>query len=62
MPPVGFDAQGYRLGYGGGFSDRTIAAMPTKPRTIGGGLELGRLETIYPEPHDIPLDSVVTER
>jgi 5-formyltetrahydrofolate cyclo-ligase len=39
-----------------------IAAMPVKPHTIGVGFELGRLETIYPEPHDIPLDSVVTER
>jgi 5-formyltetrahydrofolate cyclo-ligase len=62
VPLVGFDAQGYRLGYGGGFYDRTIAAMPDKPRTIGVGFELGRLETIYPEPHDIPLDRVVTER
>jgi 5-formyltetrahydrofolate cyclo-ligase len=62
VPLVGFDAQGYRLGYGGGFYDRTIAAMPAKPRTIGVGFELGRLLTIYPEPHDIPLDSVITER
>jgi 5-formyltetrahydrofolate cyclo-ligase len=62
VPLVGFDAQGYRLGYGGGFYGRTIAAMPAKPRTIGVGFELGRLLTIYPQPHDIPLDSVVTER
>ena len=61
VPLVGFDAQGYRLGYGGGFYDRTIAAMTTKPRTIGVGFALGRLETIYPQPHDIALDNVITE-
>ena len=48
VPLVGFDAQGYRLGYGGGFYGRTIAAMPTKPGTIGVGFELGRL------PDDLP--------
>ena len=62
VPLVGFDPQGYRLGYGGGFYDRTIAAMPTKPRTIGVGFELGRLETIYPQPHDIPQEQIITER
>ena len=43
VPLVGFDAQGYRLGYGGGFYDRTIAAMTAKPRTIGVGFGLGVL-------------------
>ncbi|WP_336491445.1 5-formyltetrahydrofolate cyclo-ligase [Methylobacterium nigriterrae] len=62
VPLVGFDGQGYRLGYGGGFYDRTIAAMPERPRTIGVGFELGRLETIYPQPHDIPLEQIITER
>lgn len=61
VPLVGFDAQGYRLGYGGGFYDRTIAGMPTKPRTIGVGFELGRLTTIYPQSHDISLDRIITE-
>jgi len=61
VPLVGFDRQGYRLGYGGGFYDRTIAAMPERPRTIGVGFELGRLETIYPQPHDIPLERIITE-
>ena len=62
VPLVGFDRQGYRLGYGGGFYDRTIAAMPERPRTIGVGFELGRLDTIYPQPHDIALGAIVTER
>lgn len=61
VPLVGFDRRGYRLGYGGGFYDRTIAAMPERPQTIGVGFELGRLETIYPQPHDIALATIVTE-
>lgn len=62
VPLVGFDRQGYRLGYGGGFYDRTIAAMPKRPHTIGVGFAFGRLETIYPQPHDIPLERIITER
>lgn len=62
VPLVGFDAQGYRLGYGGGFYDRTIAAMTKRPRTVGVGFALGRLETIYPQPHDIALDKIITEQ
>ncbi len=61
VPLVGFDAAGYRLGYGGGYYDRTLAALDSKPLCIGVGLEMGRLETIYPQPHDIPMDVVVTE-
>jgi 5-formyltetrahydrofolate cyclo-ligase len=61
VPLVGFDRRNYRLGYGGGFYDRTIAAMPTKPHTIGVGFALGRLETIYPQSHDIGLDAVITD-
>jgi 5-formyltetrahydrofolate cyclo-ligase len=61
VPLVGFDRQGYRLGYGGGFYDRTIAALPERPRTVGVGFELGRLETICPQSHDIPLERIITE-
>ncbi|MGH6741178.1 MAG: 5-formyltetrahydrofolate cyclo-ligase, partial [Bradyrhizobium sp.] len=62
IPVVGFDEAGYRLGYGGGFYDRTIATYTEKPLCVGNGFELGRLATIYPLPHDIPMDYVVTER
>lgn len=62
VPLVGFDGQGYRLGYGGGYYDRTLAALPAKPETIGVGFELGRLASVHPQPHDIPLDAIVTER
>lgn len=61
VPLVGFDERGYRLGYGGGYFDRTLAAATPKPLTIGVGYELGRLPTIYPQPHDIPMDAIVTE-
>ncbi|WP_374298045.1 5-formyltetrahydrofolate cyclo-ligase [Sphingomonas sp.] len=62
VPLLGFDACGYRLGYGGGYFDRTLAIAAPRPMTIGVGYELGRLPTIHPQPHDIPLDAIVTER
>jgi 5-formyltetrahydrofolate cyclo-ligase len=61
VPLVGFDIEGYRLGYGGGYFDRTLAALKPHPRTIGVGFELARLPTIHPQPHDIRLDVIVTE-
>ena len=64
VPLVGFDSAGYRLGYGGGFFDRTLEAMRAmaKPLTIGVGFELCALESIFPQPHDQPMDWIVTER
>ena len=58
-PLVGWDGAGYRLGYGGGYFDRTLAAR--HPLAIGTGLQAARLETIYPQPHDIRLAAIVTE-
>jgi 5-formyltetrahydrofolate cyclo-ligase len=58
---AGFDEQGYRLGYGGGFFDRTLAVIDPKPIIIGVGFELARVPTIHPQWHDIPMDHVVTE-
>ena len=60
-PVVGFDRACYRLGYGGGFFDRTLAALPRKPRVCGVGFAQSAVRTIYPQPHDIPMDVVVTE-
>ncbi|TDK41331.1 5-formyltetrahydrofolate cyclo-ligase [Antarcticimicrobium luteum] len=60
-PLMGWDAAGYRLGYGGGYFDRTLAARRPRPFTIGIGLQAARLATIYPQPHDIPLDTILTE-
>ena len=64
MPVNAFDAGGYRLGYGGGYFDRTLAAfaaLALQPVTIGVGFELARASSIFPAVHDIPLDAVVTE-
>ena len=61
MPPVGFDARGYRLGYGGGYFDRTLASLSPQPLKIGVGRGMTRIATIHPLPHDIPMDFVVTE-
>jgi 5,10-methenyltetrahydrofolate synthetase len=61
VPVVGFDPEGYRLGYGGGYFDRTLAALETRPVSIGLGHELARLKTIHPQPHDIAFDYMVTE-
>ena len=62
LPLVAFDEQGYRLGYGGGYFDRTLARMAARPLTIGVGFELGRLESLQPRHHDIRLDVIVTEQ
>ena len=61
MPLVGFDSLNYRLGYGAGYFDITLASMDPLPRSIGIGFELSRLETIHPLPTDIPVDLVITE-
>lgn len=60
-PLVGWDPQGYRLGYGGGYFDRTLAKLSPRPFVIGIGLQAAALATIYPQPHDVPLDAIVTE-
>lgn len=62
LPMNGWDGQGYRLGYGGGFFDRTLAALAPRPAVIGVAYEQARLETIRPQAWDIPVDYVVTER
>lgn len=61
IPPVGFDERGYRLGYGGGYFDRTLATMHPQPLKIGVAFELSRMATIQPQPHDVPMDFIATE-
>jgi 5-formyltetrahydrofolate cyclo-ligase len=60
-PLVGFDCACYRLGYGGGYFDRTLAALDPRPLAIGVGFALQAIETIHPQPFDIPMDLLVTE-
>lgn len=66
LPMNGWDAAGYRLGYGAGYFDRTLASMAerpaSRPTVIGVSYELARLETIHPQSWDLPADYVVTER
>jgi 5,10-methenyltetrahydrofolate synthetase len=61
VPVVGFDSACHRLGHGGGFFDRTLAAMLHQPRIIGVGYAQAAIATIHPQPHDIPMHVVVTE-
>lgn len=61
VPVNGFDAAGYRLGYGGGYFDRTLALLSPRPLVVGVGFELARLDSICPQPHDQALDLMVTE-
>jgi 5-formyltetrahydrofolate cyclo-ligase len=62
VPLVGFDPERYRLGYGGGYYDRTIASLGRRPFCAGIGFSAAELPTIYPQPHDIPMHLIVTER
>jgi 5,10-methenyltetrahydrofolate synthetase len=61
VPPVGIGALGDRLGYGGGFFDRTLGASEPRPLTIAHAFELSRIPTTHPQWHDILMDVVVTE-
>lgn len=60
-PLVGWDGECYRLGYGGGYFDRTLASLDPRPFKIGVGYASAKLATIFPQPHDIPMDLIVTE-
>lgn len=61
LPLNAFDEAGYRLGYGGGYFDRTLAALSPRPLAIGVGFEMNRVDSIRPESHDRRLDWIVTE-
>lgn len=61
VPLVAFDLAGFRLGYGGGYFDRTLASLVPRPEAWGVGFELARTADIDPQPHDIPLDVIATE-
>jgi 5-formyltetrahydrofolate cyclo-ligase len=61
VPLLGFDAALYRLGYGGGYYDRTLARAAPKPYCIGLGFQSGMLASIHPQTHDIPMDQIVTD-
>ncbi len=62
VPCVGYGPGGYRLGYGGGFYDRTLATLQPRPFTVGLGYSQGWLPDLEPEPHDIPLDVILNDK
>lgn len=61
IPVNAVDAAGYRLGYGGGYFDRTLAAMTPRPLAIGIGFDFARVPTVWPQAHDEPLTALVTD-
>jgi 5,10-methenyltetrahydrofolate synthetase len=61
VPCVGYAPGGFRLGYGGGFYDRTLAKLQPAPHTVGLGYAAGFLPDWMPEPHDIALDGLLNE-
>ena len=61
VPCVGYGPGGYRLGYGGGFYDRTLATLQPKPFTVGLGFTQGFVDDLEPEPHDIPLNAILND-
>ena len=61
VPLLAFDGQCRRLGYGGGFYDRTLAALPSRI-AIGCAFAAQRVDCVTAEAHDIRLDAIATER
>jgi 5,10-methenyltetrahydrofolate synthetase len=61
VPCVGYGPRGVRLGYGGGFYDRTLATLQPRPTTVGLAYSQGFLPWLQAEPHDVPLDTVLTD-
>ncbi len=62
VPCVGYGPGGYRLGYGGGFYDRTLALLAPRPVTVGLGYSHGWLPDLLPEPHDVALDVLLNDK
>jgi 5,10-methenyltetrahydrofolate synthetase len=61
IPVNAFDANHYRIGYGGGFFDRTLATLNPRPQSVGVGFDFQKVESVRPEAHDQPLDVMITE-
>ena len=61
MPLLGFDKRGTRLGYGGGYYDRTLERLSKRPRLVGLAFAAQELEDIPRDAHDVPLDTIITE-
>jgi 5-formyltetrahydrofolate cyclo-ligase len=62
VPCLGYGPGGFRLGYGGGFYDRTLATLQPRPVTVGLGYSNGWLPDLEPEPHDVALDVLLNDK
>ena len=65
MPLTAFDRNGGRVGYGRGYYDRAVAGLRAAgrfPRLIGIAFSVQEVAAVPMEPHDAPLDMIVTER
>jgi 5-formyltetrahydrofolate cyclo-ligase len=59
IPCLGFNVDNYRLGYGGGYYDRTLEQQP-RPHTLG--IAYSSQQAVFSHgPYDVPLDVIVTE-
>ncbi|MDE0313782.1 MAG: 5-formyltetrahydrofolate cyclo-ligase [Candidatus Poribacteria bacterium] len=61
VPGIAFDSNGYRLGYGKGFYDRFLPSCPNAV-TIGIAFEMQIVEDTFPQPWDVPVQHIFTEK
>jgi 5-formyltetrahydrofolate cyclo-ligase len=61
VPGVAFDAQGRRMGYGGGYYDRLLPILPPSALRVAGAFEMQIVDRVPTAPHDLALDTIVTE-
>lgn len=64
VPLAAFDQAGNRIGYGAGYYDRAIQRLRDKgitPRLVGIAFDCQQVEAVPLEPHDVPLDAMLTE-
>jgi 5-formyltetrahydrofolate cyclo-ligase len=61
LPGLAFDGQGGRLGYGGGYYDRFLERCGRRPLLVGYAFAMQMVERVPVEPHDHPVDYVVTD-
>lgn len=62
IPGNAFDDYGFRLGYGAGFFDISLAQAKPRPTAVGVGYAISRVPDLQAQPHDMAMDWLVTER
>ena len=62
VPGIGFDAEGRRVGYGGGYYDRLLPLLENGAARVAGAFDLQIVERVPAAPHDATVDAIVTER